>query len=236
MSSAISEPDGPGEEQAAPLPADCLGPTRFIDCGHPSIRAQVEASGAGHLPPRERAVRLFDFVRDRIAYEFKAKLKEKEYIASNVLEAKMGFCVQKAVLLCALARAAEIPAALVLTNLRDRTLPEKLREGMRTDVLYYHGLAALYVDGRWVRADASLSAELAQRKGYRLVTFDGRNDALLASTTIEGAPHAEYIAFHGIFADLPFAPMIKAFEENYCGGDPEILEMVGVLPPAAPRS
>ena len=218
-------------EPAAISPADCLGPTRFIDCDHRSIQEKVHELGVADLPPRERAVRLFRFVRDRISYEFKAKLNEEDYVASNVLASGMGFCVQKAVLLCALARAAEIPAALVLTNLRDHTLPDKLRAGMCTDVLYYHGLAAFHLDGRWVRADASLTAELVARKGYRLVEFDGRRDALLAPTTADGEPHSEYIAVHGMFADLPFTAMIEAFREGYRGGDPEILEMVGVLPP-----
>jgi transglutaminase-like putative cysteine protease len=218
------------QEPAALPPADCLGPTRFIDCEHPSIQKKVRGLAVVDLAPAERAVRLFAFVRDRISYEFKAKLKEAEYIASNVLAAGMGFCVQKAVLLCALARAAEIPAALVLTNLRDHTLPEKLREGMRTDVLYYHGLAAFHLDGLWVKVDASLTAELVARKGYRLVEFDGHHDALLAPTTETGEPHSHYIAVHGMFADLPFAAMIGAFREGYRGGDPEILEMVGVLP------
>lgn len=218
-------------EPAAPSPDDCLGPTRFIDCDHPSIIEKVRALDVADLPAPERAVRLFWFVRDRISYEFKAKLKEEEYIASNVLAAGMGFCVQKAVLLCALARAAGIPAALVLTNLRDHTLPEKLREGMRTDVLYYHGLTAFHLDGRWLKADASLTAELVARKGYRLVEFDGHHDALLAPTTETGEPHSQYIAVHGMFADLPFAAMIGAFQEGYRGGDPEVLEMVGVLPP-----
>ena len=218
------------QEPNAPSPADCLGPTRFINCAHGSIQKKVRELGVADLRPGERAVQLFQFVRDRISYEFKAKLKEEEYIASNVLAAGMGFCVQKAVLLCALARAAGVPAALVMTNLRDHTLPEKLREGMRTDVLYYHGLTAFHLHGRWVRADASLTAELVARKGYRLVEFDGHHDALLATTTETGEPHSQYIAVHGMFADLPFAAMIEAFQEGYRGGDPEILEMVGVLP------
>jgi transglutaminase-like putative cysteine protease len=170
------------QEPAALAPAECLGPTRFIDGDHPSITGKVRELGVVNDSPRERATRLFQFVRDRIGYEFKAKLNQEDYIASNVLAARMGFCVQKAVLLCALGRAAGIPAALVLTNLRDHTLPEKLRQGMCTDVLYYHGLAAFHLEGRWVKADASLTAELVARKGYRLVEFDGAADALLAPT------------------------------------------------------
>ncbi|UCD74101.1 MAG: transglutaminase domain-containing protein [Phycisphaerales bacterium] len=212
---------------------DCLSPTRFIDCGHPSIQAKAHELAPPSLPPVERAVRLFDFVRDRIQYEFKAKLQERDYVASNVLACGTGFCVQKAVLLCALARAAGIPAAVMLTDLRDHTLPPKLAEGMGTNVLYHHGLVALYLKGRWVKADASLSPDLVEKKGYRQVVFDGREDALLAATTLNGEAHADYLRWHGMYADLPFAQMVRAFGDGYRGGNPYVLELIGVLPPGS---
>ena len=213
-----------------PSPEECLASTQFIDCEHPSMKLLASELAPPALPPIERAAALFNFVRDRIQYEFMAKLKERDYIASTVLTDGMGFCEQKAVLLCALARAAGIPAALILCDLRDHTLPPKLATGMGTDVLYHHGLAALNLDGRWVKADASLSPDLVEKKGYRLVQFDGRRDALLAPTTSSGEPHADYLRWHGMYADLPFEQMVKAFGDGYRGGDPYVLELIGVLP------
>lgn len=218
------------ERMNEPAPEECLTSTRFIDCEHPSIQARAREVAPRELPPVERAARLFDFVRDRIQYEFKAKLDERDYIASNVLADGMGFCVQKAVLLCALARAAGLPAALVLCDVCDHTLPPKLASGMGTDVLYHHGLAAFHLDGRWVKADASLSPDVVEKKDYRLVEFDGRHDALLADTTLNGEPHTEYLRWHGMYADLPFEQMVKAFGDGYRGGDPYVLELIGVLP------
>jgi hypothetical protein len=224
--------DIPGADRVSePEPGRCVGPTRFMDCDHPSIIARVRKLEVTDLPPAQRAVRLFEFVRDRITYEFKAKLDAKDYIASTVLARGFGFCVQKAVLLCALARAAGVPAALAMTDVRDRSLPKKITDGMGTDILHHHGLAGFHLGGRWLTVDASLSPDVVHRKRYRPVEFDGRRDALLQRTTRTGRPHCEYIACHGLFEDLPFEEMMGAFREKYRGGDPEILGMVGLRPP-----
>lgn len=205
--------------QPAPSPEACLGPTRFIDSTHPSIVAAVDELGIRCLPPVERARRVFAFVKDRIRYEFSAKMSEEEYIASYVLAAGRGFCVQKAVLLAALGRAAGVPTALALSDLRDRSLPAWVTEALTTDVMHHHGLNAFWLDGAWVKVDASLSPDVVERKGYRDVVFAPPEDALLAPTTLAGAPHADYVAFHGLYADLPFEQMIGAFLEAYSRAD-----------------
>jgi hypothetical protein len=172
-------------------------------------------------------VRLFQHVRDEIRYEFRAKLTREEYVASRVLNEGKGFCVQKAVLLCALARSAEIPAAIVLCDLRDQSLSNRITSAMGTNTMYHHGLNALFLDGRWLLADASLSPDVVSRKGYRIVDFDGMKDALHAPTRLDGSPHAEYIAFHGLHVDLPFDEMLRAFMTAYAGADLQALAKLG---------
>lgn len=193
----------------------CLAPTAFIDSTDPAIVARVEELRVAALPPAERAAALFRFVRDEVRYEFMAKLTAEEYRASYVLREGRGFCVQKAVLLCALSRAAGVPCALVLSDLVDHSLSPKIASALGTNVMFHHGLNAFHIDGRWLKADASLSPDLTSRKGYRLVDFDGTADAILPETTLAGAPHATYARFHGTYADLPFDQMLNAFIEAY---------------------
>lgn len=200
-------------------PEACLAPTRFIDATHPAIVAAVDELDIRRSPPMERARRLFELVKDRVRYEFSAKMSEEEYVASYVLAAGRGFCVQKAVLLAALGRAAGVPTALVLSDLRDRSLPAWVTEALTTDVMHHHGLNAFWLDGAWVKVDASLSPDVVERKRYRDVVFAPPKDALLAPTTLAGAPHADYVAFHGLYADLPFEQMIGAFLEAYSRAD-----------------
>jgi hypothetical protein len=197
----------------------CLRATPFIDAGHPSITGLVDGLGVRELPPVDRARMLFEYVKREVRYEFSAKLVADEYVASNVLAQGRGFCVQKAVLLAALGRAAGIPTALVLSDMRDHTLPRWVAEALTTDVMHHHGLDAFYLDGQWWKVDASLSPDVTERKGYRDVAFAGNGDALLPETTLAGAPHAEYLTFHGAYDDLPFAQMLEAFGRAYANAD-----------------
>ena len=65
-----------------------LEPTRFIDADHESIREVVEALEMSSDPLRKRAVKMFDFVRDRIRYNpYSSMLNKEDYL---VLAATIG--------------------------------------------------------------------------------------------------------------------------------------------------
>lgn len=188
-------------------------------CVHELIQAEDDEA--------QRAVRLFEFVRDKIQFEFTVKLHHEDFVASRILKHGRGFCVQKAVLLCALGRAAGIPSALVMADLRDHTLPPHLVEMVGTNVLHHHGLVAFYLGGKWVKVDAALSPDVVSAKGYHGVVFDGASDALMPLVTQEGKPHAEYLEFHGHYPDLPFRQMIEAFVKAYRESDTAAIEEAG---------
>lgn len=208
-------------------PSDCLRSTPVIDADAPSIRGVADHLCRDASTARERAARAFNFVRDEIRYEFRARLTVDEYRASHVLAERKGFCVQKAVLLCALLRAASVPAAIVLCDLKDRTLPLRIVRAMGTDTMFHHGLTGIYLDGAWRLADAALSPDVVARKRYRTVEFDGTSDALLPTSTLDGAPHAEVVRFHGMYADLPFEQMISAYLTAYANADAGALQEMG---------
>lgn len=198
-----------------PDPSDCLGSTSFIDSDSPSIVACLDEIGIKKSSAEQRAVEVFEYVRDEIEYEFGIRHTPEEFAASFTLKDGKGFCVRKAVLLCALGRAAGIPSAIILSDMRDRSLSPRVRDSLGTDVMYHHGLTAMFLNGRWLRVDASLSPDIYIRKAYRPVVFDGISDALQADTTLSGDPHAEYLEFHGIYADLPYEQMMSAYVKKY---------------------
>ena len=205
----------------------CLAPTHYVDAAHPAVGECVARLGLRDGAPAARAAALFRFVRDEVRYEFMAKMTPEEYLASTVLRDGRGFCVQKAVLLCALARAARIPCALVLSDLVDHSLSPRIARALGTNVMFHHGLNALHVEGRWLLVDASLSPDVTARKGYRVVEFDGTADAVLPETTLAGAPHATYARFHGAYAELPFDQMLAAFAAAYQYADRAALAQLG---------
>ena len=51
---------------------------------------------------------------------------------------------------------------------------------------------------------------------------------MIAATTADGLPHAEYIAVHGAFVDLPLPLLFRIFVEAYGAVDVSTLKAAGV--------
>ena len=152
----------------------------------------------------EKIKRLFYFVRDSIRYNiFMISVFEEDFKASRVLEWGKGYCVQKAVLLCALARAVGVPSRLVLARIRNHRVPPALRARLGRNEFPGHGYNQFYIDDRWVSAAATFDAALCARIGVPVVEFDGYKDATLPAKGLDGEPYIEYLEQYGYFADLP---------------------------------
>ena len=198
-----------------------LVPTAFIDSDHAHVSGHARALCDGVPGARERAVRLFYAVRDDVRYTVRVDFTDPAgYRASATLARGNGFCVPKAILLVALARAVGIPARLHFADLRNRLVPRELRVLMGTDVFAYHGYVELWLQGRWIKATPSFDARTYARHGIVPVEFDGRRDALLHPNSVDGRPQFEYIADHGVHADLPLDEILVALRETYPHYDP----------------
>ncbi|MEM4728625.1 MAG: transglutaminase family protein [Thermoplasmata archaeon] len=193
-----------------------LRPTHFIDADESSVRRRALelASGAGGAGERARA--LFYFVRDGFPYKIVYEIPGREYFrASETLRRGDGFCMPKAVLLAALARAAGIPSRLHFADIRNRLLPPTTLERLGTDVMAYHTYVELYLDGKWVKATPSFDIGYCERFGIVPVEFDGRTDALLHGLDRRGRVHIEYLADHGTRADFPLEEVALALRRAY---------------------
>jgi len=188
-------------------PAACLGPTDVIESEQPAIRDLAQRLTAGLDSPPDKARALFDYVRDEIVYNFAPLLATRsDWRASATLARGDGFCQQKALLLAALARAVGIPSQIGFQHLKDYKLLETRYVSVLPDgVIPFHGLNALYLNGRWIWADATLDAGLSERRGYRLVEFRADEDMLLPATDLAGRPHFDFLAEFGPYPDLPVA-------------------------------
>lgn len=194
-----------------------LRPGRFVDSDSPAVVAFArDAAGAG-TDPVERARRLFVAVRDRIWYDpYTVSDDPQDYRASAVAASPTSWCVPKAVLLAAGARALGIPARLGFADVRNHLQTPRLRERMGgSEEFIYHGYAELHLDGRWVKATPAFNAELCARFGVAPIEFDGRSDALLHQFSADGSRYMEYGTDRGVFADLPLAEILDAFRAAY---------------------
>ena len=197
-----------------------LAPTRFLDCDTPEVRDFAARATAGASDPRARAVALYYAVRDGIRYDpYSVQVDPDAYRASRIVQAPAAFCVPKAILLAAAARAVGIPARLGFADVRNHLASEKLRARMGTDLFVFHGYTDLHLDGAWRKATPAFNRELCGRFGVPALEFDGTADAMLHAFDGEGRRYMEYVRDRGTFLDLPLDEMLRVFRELYGGAD-----------------
>ncbi len=192
-----------------------LRPTLTIDCDNDAIRKKARSLAEAYEENADKAKSIFYFVRDEISYDPYSFLPLE---ASRILKRGAGYCVQKAILLVALARAIKIPARLGFADVRNHIMPEKLAEvaGMQGNNLFpYHGYAEFYVGGRWVKATPAFDLKMCQESRVIPVEFDGKNDAIFHSHNLDGQLHIEYVCFHGHYADVPVDKIVNATVRVY---------------------
>lgn len=193
-----------------------LRPGRYVDSDHPEIVDFARSVVAGARSDRERAARLFTAVRDRVRYDpYRISSDPDDYRASAILGTEASWCVPKAVLLAAVARAVGIPARLGFADVRNHLSSPKLRATMGTDLFIYHGYAELFIDGAGHKATPAFNKELCERFGVRPLEFDGSTDALLHEFDGQGRRHMEYVHDRGTYEDLPFEEIIAALRQTY---------------------
>ena len=96
-----------------------LTETKYCDFSNRDINSMAQEITHDLHSDREKARALFYWVRNEIRYNmrlFIPKIK-KNFVASNVIQEKQGFCVSKSILLSTLARAVGIPARIHLVDL-----------------------------------------------------------------------------------------------------------------------
>ena len=165
-------------------PGAWLRPAPFVDSDAPAIVTFARAAAAGIVDARERAVALYYAVRDGVTYTPYCDFRSADtYRASAVLTKGAGFCVGKAALLAAVARAEGIPARLRFGDVRNHLCTPRLRALVGGDVFYYHGYVELELEGRWVKATPAFDRALCERFGVLPLEFDGREDSVFQPST-----------------------------------------------------
>jgi transglutaminase-like putative cysteine protease len=192
-----------------------LEPTFTFDTDSESIKEKSRELTEGLEDAVGKAKALFYFVRDEISYNIYVKKHMPEHFrASNTLARGKGYCVQKAVLLVALARAAGIPARLGCAKIRNHLVPPKVLEILKSNIFPWHGYAELYLEGKWVKATPAFDLIMCQENRLIPVEFDGLSDARFHPHNHDGSPHIEYLLDRGPFDDVPLDEIRKALIER----------------------
>lgn len=198
--------------------ADCLAPRALIDSDHPAIVGFARQNVGNAVEPRDKAVRLYYAVRDQVRYDpYGTPMVAEAYKASTTLQRGHGYCINKAGLLAAAARAAGIPARVGYADVRNHLTTKRLSALLGTDIFYYHGYTDLWLDGRWVKATPAFNKELTDKFRLKPLEFDGESDSIYHPYDLEGRRHMEYLAYRGTYADIPFDTIREGFNIWYPG-------------------
>ena len=192
-----------------------LSPGRYVDSDRPDVIAFARKHVKGSTDV-ERAVSLYYAVRDAIRYNpFLDFSKDESFRGSVCLQQGEGFCIGKAALLAACARAVGIPARVGFADVKNHLTTPRLAERMGTDLFVYHGFTELWLEGKWVKATPAFNFDLCRKFRVKPLEFDGRNDSIFHPFDADDRRHMEYLRSRGSHADVPVAEIQKVFRETY---------------------
>lgn len=193
-----------------------LAATETIDSDNAEVIAYARKITEGLSTPREKAVALYYAVRDLVMYDMMVEHFTREiFKASYCLHAKRSFCIPKAILLAACARAVGIPARLGFADVTNHLATPKMLEMLGGDYFAFHGYNDLFIDGKWVKATPAFNERLCRFFKIKPLEFDAVHDSVFHEFSADGKKHMEYLHDHGTFADMPFDLMVATFRKHY---------------------
>lgn len=196
-----------------------LAASETMDYHHPAVAAFIaEALGPAPeaLDRREKAVRLYYAVRDRIRYDpYRFSMVKDNFKASHTVIEGAAYCVPKALLYAACLRAVGIPARPGFADVKNHLATERLLKVMGTDLFTWHGYVAVWLDGRWVKATPAFNLAMCERFGVLPLEFDGSEDSLMHPFNSTHQRHMEYVRQRGEFDDLPFDELVADMLATY---------------------
>ena len=193
-----------------------LQPTEFLDSDHASVRQYAELNTSRAANDLERAVQLYYAVRDDFQYDpYVLDLRRPAMKASALLEKTRGYCIEKAILLAASARAVNIPSRLSFYIVRNHIATERLAKALEKDYLVFHGAAEMYLGGKWVKATPAFNKRLCEFLGVDPIEFDGSSDAIFQEYDRTGKVFMEYLHDYGAFDDMPYEMFLGELDKHY---------------------
>tara|TARA_R110002072_G_scaffold269668_1_gene428970 strand:+ start:754 stop:1425 length:672 start_codon:yes stop_codon:yes gene_type:complete len=189
-----------------------LLPATFIDSDAANVAAYAYETTLGIEDDVDRIIALYRRIRDDIPYTPYLDYNDPHvFKASWALEEGIGFCISKAALLAACARALGIPARLGFADVRNHMTSARLRQFVGGDVMRWHAFAELFLKGKWVKATPAFNIGLCEKFGIKPLEFNGTEDSIFHPFTQDGQQHMEYIRERGSFSDVPLDHIMTCF-------------------------
>ena len=193
-----------------------LQPTEFLDFDQTSVREFAETNTRGAKSETAKAVALYYAVRDGFQYNpYIIDLRRTGLRASDLLKRNRGYCVEKAVLLAASARAVGVPSRLSFYIVRNHIATDRLERALKKNYLVFHGAAEVFLNRQWLKTTPAFNEGLCKYLGVAPLEFDGRTDSIFQEYDQRGHVFMEYLHDYGAFADLPYELYLEELGKHY---------------------
>jgi transglutaminase-like putative cysteine protease len=190
--------------------------TPIINYDDPSVVEFARQNAGNSINPREQSISLYYAVRDGIRYDpYDIDLSIEGLRASTTLNKGRGWCITKAVLFTGCCRAVGIPARMGFADVRNHLSTRRMRDTLKTDVVFWHGYASIFINEVWIKITPVFNKELCQRFKLKPLDFDGCHDSIFHSFDMEGERHMEYLKYHGEYPDVPIEKIKETFLKEY---------------------
>ncbi|MCH2194143.1 transglutaminase family protein [Kordia sp.] len=193
-----------------------LTPTYYFDFEDEIIQTQIASYKNNNISDKEKAIGLYNKVRDDWKYDpYSISFSKENYRASTIDQKPSRNCVEKSIILIACLRAVGIPARLHLGKVKNHIATERLTEKFGSNELTPHGMVNAYLNDTWLKMSPAFNASLCERFQVAPLEFDGENNSFLQQYNNEGSLFMQYTDDYGHFEDVPLDFMRKNIKEHY---------------------
>ena len=154
-------------------------------------------------------------VRDGYLYDpYHLDLTFEGLKASNIIPKKRSWCVEKALLLAALARKFGIPSRLGYAIVTNHIGVEKLVSLLRRPEIVFHGYTEMFIDDKWVKCTPAFDKRICKISGVTPLDWNGEVDSMFQEFD-QGNRFMEYLHLYGEFSDVPIELMNTEMKKYY---------------------
>lgn len=191
-----------------------LEPTVYLDFNNP-IFDHFFDNLPDNLDTKNSAIWLYNQVKDGFLYDpYHLNLRPEALQASTIISKNRAWCVEKSILLAALARKIGIPSKLGFAVVTNHIGVEKLAVYLKRPEIVFHGYVSLYLHGKWVKCTPAFDKRICRISQVEPLFFDGENDSLFQAYAADQR-FMEYNHFYGEFQDLPIQLMHQEMQSYY---------------------
>lgn len=193
-----------------------LEATYYFDFEHELIQELIAEFQEGTLSDKEKAIGLYEKVRDGWIYDpYTISLSPERMRASYIASRTTGHCIEKSIVLIAGLRAMNIPARLHLGKVKNHIAVERIVERIGSDELTPHGMVNVFLNGEWLKLSPAFNKELCEKFNVMPLEFDGESNSFLQQYNSSGSRFMEYLEDYGHFKDVPLEFIKKNLRDHY---------------------